>query len=313
VKRRLSLGLSVVAVVGVLLLAPTTLAASSSPPKGVTGMALDARVELAWQPASGATAYAVYRGTSQASITTKVTPPAGVPGTSFSDTTVANGTTYYYAIRSIDSSGESANSLVVQARARATSCSAGNYVVVENCRPGDTAWRVTNPGGIAGFATATSINKGEAVDVKVDSAGAFRIEIYRTGYYGGTLGRLFSIIQGLPASPQPACNEESSTGLVDCSNWSVSATLTTTQSWPSGVYLLRLVRADNAADTHVLLAIRDDARPSDVLYGVGFSTYEAYNNYGGRSTLLQRRFFPLLVEILFGNLQKHLVLFVFFG
>jgi Domain of unknown function (DUF4082)/Bacterial Ig-like domain len=282
-KRRLSIGLSWVAAAAFLLVVPTTFAAPSAPPVGVTGMALDGRVELAWQPASGAVAYAVYRGTSQTAITTRVTPPTGAPDISFADTTVANGTTYYYAVRSIDSGGESANSLVVQARPQTASCSTGNYVVVENCRPGDTTWRVTNPGGISGFATATSINKGESVDVKVDSAGSFRMEVYRTGYYGGKLGRLFSTSLGLAATPQPACTEEASTGLVDCSNWSVSAKLTTTQSWPSGVYLLRLVRTDNNSDTQVLLAIRDDARPSDLLYGVGFSTYQAYNNYGGRS------------------------------
>ena len=282
-KRRLTIGLSWIAVAAFLLVVPTTLAAPTSPPAGVTGMALDGRVELAWQPASGAVAYAVYRGTSQGAITTRVTPPTGAPDTSFADTTVANGTTYFYAVRSIDSGGESANSLVVQAKPQSASCSSGNYVVVENCRPGDTTWNVTNPGTISGFATASSINKGESVDIKVDTTGAFRMEVYRTGYYGGRLGRLFSTSLGLAATPQPACNDDAATGLIDCSNWSVSAKLTTTQNWPSGVYLLRLVRTDNNSDTQVLLAVRDDARPSDLLYGVGFSTYQAYNNYGGRS------------------------------
>ena len=193
---RVYLALVGVGLAGVFLAAPASLASPSSPPSGVTGMALSGRVELAWQPVGGATAYAVYRGTSQGSITTRVTPTSGVTQTSFADTTAANGTTYYYAVRAADASGESGNSLVVQARPRAASCSTGNYVVQENCRPGDSTWQVTNPGGIEGFATAVSINKGESVDLKVSSGAAFRIEIYRNGYYGGNLARLFSVILG---------------------------------------------------------------------------------------------------------------------
>ena len=45
--------------------------------------------------------------------------PAGVTGTSYSDTTAANGTTYYYAVRSRTGVTESANSLVVQATPKA--------------------------------------------------------------------------------------------------------------------------------------------------------------------------------------------------
>ena len=33
----------------------------------------------------------------------------------------------------------------------------------------------------------------------------------------------------------------------------------------------------------MLLVVRDDARASDVLYGVGFTDFQAYNGYGGRS------------------------------
>jgi hypothetical protein len=44
--------------------APT--AATPSSPTGVTGISLDGRVELAWQPVSGATGYSVYRATSPA-------------------------------------------------------------------------------------------------------------------------------------------------------------------------------------------------------------------------------------------------------
>ena len=56
------------------------------------------------------------------------------------------------------------------------------------------------PGGIEGYATAASINKGESVGLKVNSAdgSTFRVEVYRTGYYGGAGARLFSVITAGP-------------------------------------------------------------------------------------------------------------------
>jgi hypothetical protein len=265
------------------LAAASPAAAAPAPPTGVTGIALDARVEVAWQPVVGATAYTVYRGTSATAINTLLTPSVGISATSFADTTAVNGTTYYYAVRSLGG-GESANSLVVQATPRARSCSSGNAVVLENCFPGTAGWDVTNTSGtLEGFATATSINKGESVGLKVNAAAGstFNIEIYRSGYYSDDGGRLFSIVRSVPGVAQPACSSDGPTGLLDCSNWSTSATITTTAAWPSGVYLLRLV--SGSTDNHILLAVRDDARSSDLLYGVGFSTFQAYNNYGGKS------------------------------
>ena len=82
---------------------------------------------------------------------------------------------------------------------------------------------------------------------------------------------------------QPACNKDNPTGLIDCSNWSTSLTLTTTASWPTGVYMIRIVRDDSNSDNQILLAVRDDSSHSQLLYGVGYSTFQAYNNYGGKS------------------------------
>ena len=109
------------------------------------------------------------------------------------------------------------------------------------------------------------------------------VEIYRTGYYGGAGARLLSTLKSIPVGPQPACNRNTTLGLVDCSNWSVTATLTTSSSWTSGIYLLRIVRADNANDNFIILAVRDDSRQPEVLYGSAFTTFQAYNSWGGWS------------------------------
>jgi hypothetical protein len=284
--------LALVVLVGlVAAVIPATAPSVDTPPApaGPTGLALDRKVELAWQPVSGATSYNVYRGTSATAVTTLLTP-SGTTATTHSDTAVNNNTTYYYAVRAVASGTESASSLVVQARPVARGCSTGNVVALENCFPGSASWRANNTaavgsGGIEGFATQNSINKGESVALKVnaDAGSTFRVEVYRSGYYGGEGARLFSTIRGVTGVPQPACITDATTGLVDCSNWSVSATLTTTASWPSGIYLLKLIRQDTNRNSHILLTVRDDARTAQLLYGSSVTTYQAYNNYGGRS------------------------------
>jgi fibronectin type 3 domain-containing protein len=269
---------------------PTSVAAGSSAPTGLTGIALTGDVQLAWQPVSGASGYTVYRGTSPSAVTTLLTPASGVAATSFDDTTASNGTTYDYAVRAIVGGVESANSLIVQAKPVARACSSGNAIVVENCYPGNTGFTVTSPaqvsnGGIEGYATATSVNKGGSVDLKVNSAAGstFDVQVYRTGYYGGAEARLYSTMLNVPGVQQPSCVSDSSTGFLDCSNWSVSATLTTTSKWPSGVYVIRIVRNDTGGDSQILLVVRDDSSHSDLLYGTAMSDFQSYNNYGGKS------------------------------
>jgi hypothetical protein len=275
------------ALLALLVITPAALAAD--PPEGVSGIARNARVDLAWTAVSGATSYTLYRGTTATTVTTPLTP-SGVTGTTFNDTTAANGTTYYYVVRSRVGSTESTNSHVVQATPRAPSCTSGNATRQENCFPGDTSWRLTGwaspfSGGLEGFATAQSVDGGGTLNVKVnaDWNTTFNAEIYRQGYYGGTGGRLMGTIRGVEGIRQLGCDANATTGLVECVDWTVSLRLPTTATWPSGVYLLRLVRTDTGADSHVLFVVRDDDRASQVLYGVPFTVYQAYNNWGGKS------------------------------
>jgi hypothetical protein len=278
-------------VVAFLVLAAPALA-QAAPPTGLTGQALDARVELSWQPVTGATSYRVFRGATATTVTTPLmadpfVPPFGAPP-AYTDTTATNGTTYYYAVRATVGGEESANGPVIRATPRARTCSGGNPVVAENCRPGDAAWNIAiQSTGVAGYATAQSINRGESVDLKVQAGtGATKVDlqVFRSGYYGGAGARLFSTMVDVPVAAQPACANDLSVGLYDCTGWSVTQTLTTTASWPSGVYLVRVRRTDTGDDTHIMFVVRDDARGADVLYGIPDTTYQAYNNFGGKST-----------------------------
>ncbi|HEV7492805.1 Ig-like domain-containing protein [Baekduia sp.] len=272
-----------------VVFAPTLAHPALTAPTGVTAFAQDGSVTIAWQPVSGATGYRVYRGTSAGSITTLVGSPTSA---SYTDT-ATNNTTYYYAVTTMGG-GESVKSSSAQAKPTARSCSTGNAVVVENCYPGSTGWKLTNAGraydnGIEGFATATSINQGGSVDLKVNTGPSgdnvpYHIDIYRMGWYGGSHGRLVSSLPGLKGVAQDSCQDGSgNTGLLDCSNWDTTSKITTTTAWPSGVYWLRLVRDDNGADNSILLVVRKDGSTSQVVYGLPTSTYQAYNNYGGKS------------------------------
>src|SRR5437763_7018156 len=289
-KRLITIGIVAVALAVILPSAAPT-AGQPAAPSGATGMAISNGVQLAWQPVTGAASYTVYRGAAASTVTTLVSPTGAVTGTSFTDTTATNGTAYFYAVRAVDTTGaESTNSQIVQVTPVPRACSTGNAIVLENCYPGNNPWNVRNAatitaGGIEGYATASSINKGESVGLKVSSAdgSTFRVEIYRTGYYGGAGARLFSVISGVAGRSQPACTTDSTTGLIDCSNWSTSLTLTTTQSWPSGTYAIRLARDATGTDNQILLVVRYDSRKAQIVYGVGFANFEAYNNYGGKS------------------------------
>jgi hypothetical protein len=166
-----------------------------------------------------------------------------------------------------------------------------NEIVEENCKTGSPAseWEVTGAGdsSIQGFATDISVAQGATVHFKVDTdASDYRLDIYRMGYYGGSGARLIATVQPSAVLPQsqPPCAGEPASGLVDCGNWSESA------SWPvpadstSGIYFARLVRESGVAGaSHVVFVVRDDDGASDLLFQTSDTTWQAYNAYGGSS------------------------------
>ena len=153
-----------------------------------------------------------------------------------------------------------------------------NRVVAENCKPGhpSTEWDVNGGGdpSIQGFSTDVSYNVGEKAQFKVlTNASAYRIDIYRTGYYGGLGARLVTTVRPIVALPQrqPPCKEDWSVRLYDCGTWGVSAAWNIPADAVSGVYMARLVREDpggptwrndNAADAPA-------ARPAPVPHAYG--------------------------------------------
>src|SRR4029434_9451109 len=82
------------------------------------------------------------------------------------------------------------------------------------------------------------------------------------------------------------CATDGTTGRVDCGNWHVSASWTSTGA-PSGLYVAKLVRTDNLATgsgaNHIVFVVRDDTRQSKLLFQTSDTTWQAYNRYGGGS------------------------------
>ena len=167
-----------------------------------------------------------------------------------------------------------------------------NPIVCENALPGvgreiwDLPVADAGDPSIQGFATDISVNRGGTIGFKVDtSAMAYRLDIYRLGYYGGDGARLVDTVAVTSPTPpvQPACRGDASTGLLDCGNWSLSASWNVPASAVSGIYLAKLVRDDTQGASHIVFVVRNDDGRSDLLFQTSDTTWQAYNDYGGNS------------------------------
>src|SRR3954465_7502448 len=173
-------------------------------------------------------------------------------------------------------------------------------IAAENQRPGTANWEITQPAlhqEIEGYASRTSIDAGEAIDLLVNTrAPRYVVDVFRMGWYGGAGARRVAgpivrdgVVQDTP-SPDAA------TGLIEC-QWHDPFTLFTRDSdgpWTTGIYLARLTMLpgrdarETSASTpglqsFVVFVVRDDARPSALLFQSSVTTFAAYNNWGGKS------------------------------
>jgi hypothetical protein len=175
--------------------------------------------------------------------------------------------------------------------ARAVDCTA-NPIPCENALPGTSPSVWDTPNGDAGstnlqgFATDISVNAGQTVSFKINSARltSYSIDIYRMGYYQGNGARKVASFN--PSAPlpqtQPACLTDQPTGLVDCGNWTVSASWNVPSTAVSGIYFARLSGPSGAA-SQIVFVVRNDSSHSDILFRTDDTTWQAYNDYGGNN------------------------------
>jgi hypothetical protein len=177
---------------------------------------------------------------------------------------------------------------------------AKNIIQLENSRAGATDWLIgPNTGSssihheIEGYASATSVNRGETITLFVNtSASSFTFDVYRLGWYGGAgARRIMPTVTISGNSVQPSCPVTDPTGvrLVEC-NWTSSdpkltfATSDTndSSSWVSGIYIVKLTAiqgVNNGKQSYIIFAVRDDQRHSDLILQQAVTTYQAYNTW----------------------------------
>ena len=163
-------------------------------------------------------------------------------------------------------------------------------IVLENSQSGNppSQWDISGAGdpSIQGFATQISVNKGETIHFKINtSAGSYRLDIYRMGYYQGNGARLVASVlpsASLPQS-QPGPAMDPATGLMDYGTWAESASWRVPATAVSGIYFAKVVRTDTGGASHIVFIVRDDSSASDILFQTSDATWQAYNDYGGNS------------------------------
>jgi hypothetical protein len=166
-----------------------------------------------------------------------------------------------------------------------------NPIQTENAKAGTTSWKLTNPATsreIEGYASLTSVNRGGQISLFVNTAApSYTIEIFRMGWYGGAGARQVLSAVTRTGTQQPIPTPDSSqAGLIEC-RWTNPYLLTIPNTadptdWASGVYLAKLT-ASTGKQSYILFVVRDDARVSDYLFQSSVTTFQAYNNWGGKS------------------------------
>ncbi|HEY6503024.1 MAG TPA: Ig-like domain-containing protein [Chitinophagaceae bacterium] len=175
---------------------------------------------------------------------------------------------------------------------------AQNPIATENALTGNpkSEWDISGAGdlSIQGFATDISVNKGQTIRFKIEvtPAASYTIRIYRLGYYQGNGARLITNLGTFNGVSQPDGIGNSGTGLLDCSNWSESASWAVPATAVPGLYIAKLTKVSGGASSHIVFVVRDDASTADILVKTSDATWQAYNNYGGNSLYVGATSFP---------------------
>lgn len=167
-----------------------------------------------------------------------------------------------------------------------------NRIIEENKKEGTTAWQLTRVRPdksqhrttlIEGYCSRQSVSGGEKLDifVSVDPVKKYMLDIYRTGYYGGTGARLMKSIGPLEGKIQatPAPEEMN---IHEC-EWEVSTSVTIPADWLSGVYIGKLKTIPTTPgepywESYIIFIVRDE-RPADLLFQCSDNTWQAYNRW----------------------------------
>ena len=160
-----------------------------------------------------------------------------------------------------------------------------NPVVTENALPGDAEWAsgdAAPPGELEGYAGQVSALPGDTIGLHLSSSPPQEVgwQLFRFGWYGGDGAR--AVARGAigVVDTAPPCPVTPGTGLVRCA-WPVSASIALPADALSGLYGIRLDRADGR-HAWIPLVVRD-TRGAPLLMQASVTTWQAYNDWGGTS------------------------------
>lgn len=171
---------------------------------------------------------------------------------------------------------------------------ARNPVVLENRLPGTNSWLAgwEKNGEVEGYASQVSVEPGRQVQfhVSLDPSARYRIEVYRLGWYHGLGGRRYSCLPSCtsdePGVPRPVPAFDPASGYLDA-GWPVTDTLRVGRQWLSGYYLgvVRVTAGTDAGAAYRIPFIVKSPwwRHSAILVQASSNTWQAYNDWGGRS------------------------------
>jgi titin len=115
-------------------------------PSGLTAAAGNAQVQLAWSGAAGATSYNVKRSPSAGGPFTTIGSPATA---AFTDSSVTNGTAYYYVVTGVNATGESYPSAVATATPLGPPSAPTSLAATAGSGKATFSWIWSGPGAVS--------------------------------------------------------------------------------------------------------------------------------------------------------------------
>jgi glycosidase len=249
------------------------------------------QVSLSWTASSGAASYSVYRGTAAGG--ESGTPIAsGITATSYTDTGLGNGTTYYYKIAAVNGSGASPLSKEALATPAAAMYTGTPYLGAPAAIPGTVQFDNYDIAGQGiAYNDSDSTNNGgqyrtsEGVDIESSTDASTGGNGYDVGWVepgewmkytvhvasAGAYAVNFRVASGVASGTAGTFHLEDETG----ANLTGAITVTSTGGWQNWVTVNGSVTL--AAGNHVLNAVIDSGNGSFNLEYMSFTAPAAYS------------------------------------
>ena len=209
-----------------------------STPAGLSATAGNTQVSLNWSASSGATSYNVYRGTTSGGESS--TPIAtGLTGTSYTDNSVTNGTTYFYKVAAVNSVGTSGQSNEASATPQPTvplapaglTATAGNAQValawvVSSGATSYNVYRGVSSGGESSTPIATGLTSNSYTNTGLTNGTTYYYKVAAVNSAG--TGSTTLEVSATPSAPQTAVYQ------IDCGSGSAVAPFVADEFFSTG-------------------------------------------------------------------------------